>query len=121
MYYNEEEIVSTHDTTITLKGGEEKELTPNELALLVTEEPLKWDDFQERKYIAVMTLMSECYDTLNLTYADLAEWIRRFDASFTKQRNIAIVNALGIEVKEWQDPTDISLVTHKIIQKHLTR
>jgi len=41
MFYNEEEIVSTHGTTITIKGGEKKELTPNELALLVTEEPLK--------------------------------------------------------------------------------
>jgi len=113
MYLGEKEIVSTLDTTVTFKGGKKQELTLNEKALLLTEEPLTQEEFQERKFMAVMTLLSECYDTLNLSYAEFAEGVRRFDASFMKQRNLAIVNALGIKVNEGQDPTDISLITYK--------
>ena len=112
-YFGDKEILSQVDNTFTFKGGEQKELTIQEQALLITEEPLEEIQFTEKKYLAVMTLMSEMFDTLNLTFAEVIEWVKRFDASFQKQKNLAIVNALWITVMDKQDPSDLSLITYK--------
>ena len=120
-YYGTKEIVSIKDNTVTFKGGEQKELTLNEQALLLSEEPLDDVQFTDKKYIAIMTLMSEMFDTLNLTFAEVVEWVRRFDASFTKQKNIAISHALWITVGENQDPSDLSLITYKDMVRNLPR
>jgi len=112
-YFGDKEILSQVDNTFTFKGGEQKELTFQEQALLISEEPLEEIQFTEKKYLAVMTLMSEMFDTLNLTFAEVIEWVKRFDASFQKQRNLAIVNALWITVGDKKDSSDLSLITYK--------
>jgi len=112
-YFGDKEILSQVDNTFTFKGGEQKELTIQEQALLISEEPLEEIQFTEKKYLAGMTLMSEMFDTLNLTFAELVETIHRFDASFKKQKDLAIVNALWITVGDKKDPSDLSLITYK--------
>jgi len=72
-YFGDKEILSQLDNTFTFKGGEKKELTFQEQALLISEEPLEEIQFTEKKYLAVMTLMSEMFDTLNLTFAEVIE------------------------------------------------
>lgn len=120
-YFGDKEVISKKDNTVTFKGGEQKELTVQELALLLSEEPLEPIQFAEKKYIAGMTMMSEMFDTLNLTFAELVETIHRFDASFKKQKDLAIINALWITVGEKQDPSDLSLITYKDMLRNLPK
>lgn len=94
MYLGEQEIVSLLENTATIKGGEKKELTLYEKTFLLSEEPLDKEQFKEKCILAVQTLLATAYDDLNISFATFAEGIRRFDASFMKQRDKAIISAL---------------------------
>lgn len=64
MYLGDKEIVSLVENTATLKGGEKMELTPYQIHFLVTDEKLSEPEYDEKKGLAVMTILSEAFDTL---------------------------------------------------------
>lgn len=118
-YFGGRKIVSIVDNTVTFKGGEQKELTLNEKELLITPELLSDVEFKDRQHLAVMTLMSACYDTLNLPESVFIEGVNKFWASLSKKRIVAITNAMWITGVTPEEA--MASITYKDILRNLPK
>ena len=120
-YFGQRKIVSTSDNVITFKGGEQLELTRNQQHYLIDTKLSTEEEFQEKKYHAVMNLMTEIYDTLDLTLEEFNEGIGRFFASITKKQQVAIATALGIPFDEAYADQALKSIKYKDILRNIEK
>lgn len=120
-YFGERKIVSEKGNIITLKGGEQVELSDNQRHYLITDSVQTPEEFHELRVNVVMHLLTDIIATLDIPLSEFYEAFDKWNASMTKKQRVAIATALGIPFDEAYPDQYLKNLTWKDIERNLLK